>query len=281
MKIYPEIILKAMSNNKPVGGVRLWVLAKHYDNGNGFIPAKDFKHYLKRTLGIKRACYDHWIRQAEGLGLISYEGGVYRLISLSKAAAIIGLTHLAPPVEMSVRRFATDGWASWVWAAYLKRHEGKPISRATLRSLTGVPERTQRDYERIARVKNKGNFANLGNPAKDPQNAIAIDRQRGIYGKAGQIRQRLPNSRTTPEEIKKAKRGRTSKANQELSALLNEPSSSYRQPCERLYFTDYGKLENANRASRRANRDHSIRPDNRYLYLATIKGVAVWEGVPC
>ena len=281
MKIYPEIILKAMSNNKPVGGVKLWILAKHYDNGNGFIPARDFKHYLKRTLGIPRGRYDRWIRQAERLGLISYENGVYRLISLSKAAAIIGVTHLAQPLEIGVRRFVNAGWAAWVWAAYIKHHEGKPISRKTLKALTGIPERTQRDYERIAGVKNKGNYANLGNPAKDPQNAIAIDRERGIYGKAGQTRQRLPNSRTIPEEIKKAKKGRTSKANRELNALLNKPSSSNQQSCERLYFTDYGKLKKANRASRKANQDHNTRPDNRYLYLKTLKGVAIWEGVPC
>jgi len=149
MKLYPEIIFKAINNNKPAGAFRLWFIAKDYDRGgSGFIPAKAFRRYLK-GLGIPRGTYTRWITQAVDMGLIGRTRTargvqVYALVSWDQGAILAGVTSLLKPVMLQLARFTNKGWLAWVWAGYLKHFEGKLISRATLEKLTGVPARTQR-----------------------------------------------------------------------------------------------------------------------------------------
>jgi len=281
IKIYPEIILKAINSNKPTGAFRVWFIAKGFDRGgSGFIPGKAFRHYL-RELGVARGTYTRWIAQAVDLGLIertrTVQGGqVYALVSLDHGAMVAGVTKLLQPVRVPLERFTKKGWLSWVWACYLKRFEGKLISRATLKELTGVPERTQQGYERQARVTNKAHFANYGDPSMDPENAPAIDGERGYYGKAGMTRKRLPNSRTV-QGVLMGNKGRTKKANQNLAALLNMWSSS-QQRYERLYCENYQQLKKANKGQ---GSDVKTRPDHRYLFITDALGLGVWDAIPC
>lgn len=280
MKIYPEIILKASNANKPVGAFRVWFIAKDYDTGNSNIPAKAFRHHL-RSLGIDRATFYRWIRQAIELGLLSYHKTpqgvkVYSLTSWERGAALGGVTSLLKPVNVPLERFTNKGWLSWVWACYLKHFEGKLISRATLKKLSGVPERTQQGYERQAWVTSKAHFANYGDPSRDPEHAITIDGKRGIYGKAGMTRRRLPDSRTV-EGVKMGSRGRTKKANKKIAALLLMRCSSQKH-FERLYCETYQQLKKANRAKKS---DVKTQPDHRYLFITATLGLGVWEAIPC
>lgn len=279
LKAYPEIIFKASNNNKPVNAFRLWFIAKGYDNGNSNIPAKKFRRYLKR-LGIQRATYYRWIGQALDLGLISHQTTtqglkVYSLASWERGAMIAGVTTLLKPVKIPIEKFINKGWLSWAWAGFVKHFENKPMSRATLERLTGVPKRTQRGYEKQAEVKSKAHFANLGDPTVDPQRAAMIDERRGVYGKAGMTRKRLPNSRTV-ENIELGNKGRTKKINGTLKALLLTRRSS--QQSEKLYFETYQALKRATRGKQRDG-NAKDRPAYRYLYLTDLLGLGVWEGL--
>lgn len=281
LKIYPEVIFKAINNNKPAGAFRVWFIAKDYDQGgSGFIPGKAFRYYLK-SLGIPRGTYTRWITQAVDLGLIrvtrTVQGGqVYALVSWGEGAVTAGVTRLLKPVRVPLERFVKRGWLAWVWAGYIKHYEGKPISRATLEKLTGVPARTQYGYEKQAGVKSKAHFANFGDPSKDPDNAPGIDGSRGYYGKAGMTRKRLPDSRTV-EGVQEGGKGRSDKANQKIAALLNVWGSSQNR-YERLYCESYNQLKRANRAK---NSDAKTRPGHRFLFITDALGVGIWEAVPC
>jgi hypothetical protein len=276
VRLYPEIIFKASENNKPVGAFKVWFIAKEFDYGGGFIPAKRFRQHLAK-LGIARPTYYRWLSQAFELGLMDHQGDVYGLISWERGAALAGVASLLRPVDIEVERFVSKGWLAVVWGAYIKHFEARPISRATLHKLTGVPARTQRGYEKQIKVKSKGHFANFGDPAKDPKNAVNIDERQGIYGKAGMTRRRLPDSRTVEEEhIELANKGRTKKANRALKALLLTRCSSPKP--ERLYFETYQKLKQANRGKQRDG-NAKDRPSHRYLYLTDVLNVGVWEAV--
>jgi len=226
MKFYPELVLAVMRSNKPTGGVRLFCVAKHYDNGNGNIPVDEFKAYAKRYLGIGKSRFNRWMREALRLGIVKRYGNVLTIISWGRAAVAVGITSpLRNPVEIGITKIVNDGWAAWVWAAYLKRHEGKPIARATLERLTGVPERTQRAYEIEAGVERQANYAT----EKEP---IAEERD-GYFWYYGQPKKRLGNTYLT-SGVEECKRGRTKEHNRIIWAASSLWDGSTQK--QRLYF---------------------------------------------
>jgi len=274
MKFYPELVLAVMRSNKPTGGVRLFCVAKHFDNGNGHIPFDEFKAYAKRYLGIGKSRFNRWMREALRLGIVKRSGNVLALLSWGKAAVACGVTNpLANAVEMGVTKIVNDGWAAWVWAAYLKRHEGKPIARATLERLTGIPERTQRAYEAEANVENQANYATEKEPIAKEED--------GYFWYYGQPKKRLGNSRVI-SGVERCKRGRTKEHNHEIwDALSLWDSSTHKN---RLYFYGPHKaqaLKNAMRIMRKSNQSHHTRPNVVYFNLGERLGVGLWEALPC
>jgi len=274
MKFYPEVVLAVMRSNKPVGGVRLFCVAKHFDNGNGHIPVDQLKAYAKRYLGIPKARFNRWLREAVQLGIIRRSGNVLTLRSWGKAAVAVGVTNpLRNPVEMGVTKITNDGWAAWVWAAYLKRHENKPIARATLERLTGVPERTQRAYETESGVENKANYAT----EKEP---IAEERD-GYFWYHNQPKKRLGNSRVI-SGVERCKRGRTKEHNRIIWAASSLWDGSTHK--NRLYFYGPHKaqaLKKTLRLMRKSNQPHHTRPNMLYLHVCNALGVGLWEALPC
>jgi len=280
MKFYPELVLAAMHSNKPVGGIRLFCIAKHRDNGNGHIPIDELKAYSKRYLGIPKARYNRWLREALQLGIMKRVGGVYALSSWGNAAAILGVESLHNPVEMGITKIANDGWAAWVWAAYMKRHENKPIARATLEKLTGVPERTQRAYEAEAGVENHANYGDFGFPENNPDEAIT-EEANGYFWYYGRTKKRLPNSRII-NGVERCRRGRTAQHNRTIWAALSLWDSS--QPKNRLYFHGPHKaqaLKKTLRVMRKSNQPHNERPNVLYMHSCNVLGIGLWGALPC
>ena len=179
---------------------RLWFIAKAYDQpGCGTIPADAFKGYLAR-LDISPHTSRRWFDQARMLALIQPRGRYLRLASWQAGIAPLGITHLHRAVKIPVARLVSPGWRAWCWAGFLLQFQERPhasgiIARATLEALSGVPERTQRAYERRAGVINIPNYARFGEIAAIPELAIRAYAQPGYYSKAGQLRRRLPNRR--------------------------------------------------------------------------------------
>jgi len=281
MKFYPELVLRAMRNGGQVGGVRLFCIAKHRDNGNGNLPIDEFKAYTKRYLGIPKARFNRWLGEALRLGIIERSANVYSLASWGKAAVVLGVDGLHTAVELPVRKIAGDGWAAWVWAAYVKRHENKPIARATLKQLTGVPERTQRAYEAEAGVANYANYANYGFPEKNPDAAIA-EETNGWFWYYGQQKKRMPNSRSV-RDVERCKRGRTAKHNSFIRAASSLWGGSQTEK-QRVYFAGKNKavaLKKTLRAMRKAERVHARWLEAFYLHSCDVMNVSLWEAMPC
>lgn len=256
MKLYPEIVL-ACSNNKEtarmVGGVKLYFIAKHYDRpkddnrggGSGLIHEQGYKDYLKRYLGVSRATYYRWKKQAKQLGLFVDYGGILQLVSWDKAAIACGCERVIKPVDVSIREFVDNEGLSEVWAGYIKRWEPKPasdkapkqkarpITKTTLRTLSGIPESTQFYYESKAGVKRTPNIARI---VCRPENAPAAQ-ENGYYAQNGSHWKRMGSTHYAPNRIKWNQPGRTSKVNRAIRATLSQnPGSEQPERSTKLYF---------------------------------------------
>lgn len=252
MKLYPEIILSAKQNGQPINGYRVWFIAKDYCKGRrGSVPVKVFRAHLK-GLGLARATYSRWIAEALETGLIrryqSKRKGLdyYSLAGWYAGAALAGCSRLHnTPAAMDLNDFAGQSWISLTWAAYELRFNGKPISRTTLKALTGVPYRTQQYREKKAKVKQINNYGIYGDygelAQKNPDFIIGIYEQPGVFINefTGELCQQLPNSRAIPEGIQPAKRGRTRKVNKLLSALFNRDAEAKKQPFMKRYSNSH------------------------------------------
>ena len=217
LKIYPEILFRAIHRNKPVGAFRVWFIAKDFDIGGcGFIPAKAFRQHL-RALGIPKQTLYRWLEQAGRLGLITWQDKVYRLTSWQNGAIAAGVSRLARAVLIPKERFLSKGRLAWCWAGIILHHKGM-ISRAALEALSGVPARTQLEYEKKAGVQNKANYASYGRPENNPEVAIGVIDLPGHYGKGGEVRRRLPNSREV-SEVSLANKGRLKQINRALYSV--------------------------------------------------------------
>ena len=250
MKVYPSILVQAEANEQPLGGYRVWFLAKQWHKASGYIPGKKFKEYLKE-LGIAKSSYHRWIKEAYDLGLFIRADKLIKLASWNKAGKLAGCKKLDNPVTIELDKFIGAGWASFVWAGFLKNHEGI-IARATLQELSGgVPERTQRYRERKAGVKNQANYASFGKVKDYPEQAISLYGEQGHYQQAGEIRRRLPNSRTVPECVQQAKKGRIKKVNKALAELFLCDATSSNCRVYRLYSDSYKQTKRIKQQDRK------------------------------
>ena len=236
--MYPDILLHA-ARGKNGGAVRLWFLAKHFNPGGcGVIPNKAFRHYVINDLKMKRGTYDVWLARALHIKLLERQGENLKLAGIARAAVILGVEYIEQPVDMPLDKLIKKGWLSWVWGAWLLCNGfTRPISRAALRDLSGVPERNQRDYENRAGVINHANYAkHKGANTKETFYHLKIEKGRPVFDHEGQTLERLPNSREIKNKhIQTAPKGRTRRVNSQLQDLLNIGGRDPKQTITRRY----------------------------------------------
>ena len=271
IKLNPEIIFKAKEKNLPLGAFRLWYIARDFDNGNGFIPKKEFRQHVK-NLGINKSNYHRWLDQAGELGMIEKQGEVYRLSGLEHVARNIGANQLQRPVKVPIDKFLQKRWLATVWSGYLLHFSGRPVTRGTLEKLTGIAPSTQLEYEKLTKVKKIANYAHICDPAENPMLALDSISYPGIYGKGGKIRQRLGNT-YIPAGVQLGNKGRTKLVNK---ALCNEDSS--RRTSYALYCLDDEELARKKRANRRWA-DAKNLPSCVYLHYADLPQGSVWQAI--
>lgn len=265
MKIFPSLLVQADANGMPLGGFRLWFVAKDYFKEKAYISGDDLKVYLK-SLHIPKSTYSRHIRQAYKSGLFLPAGkGLIKLASWKNGAILAGCERLDNPVQVELEKFISTGWQSIIWAAYLKNHDGV-LSRAVLRELSGVPERTQRHRERAAGVENQENYAIIGKVNNIPDQAIALYGAPGHYQKDGEIRRRLPNSRIIPDDhVQSTPKGRTKKVNKALDESFSCEATRSSSPVYRLYSDSAKQTKRLQKADRKSN--DSNRPANIFERL--------------
>ena len=139
-----------------------------------------------------------------------------------------------------------------ILAAFYKGRDGKPISRATIEDVTGIKERTQRNYEESADIETRKNIAVIMhmNP-RDEKKAQEMAWQlrnkifrftdhQGKQGEAGQkyLAQTLPNSYHSKATIETS-RNKAKRLNKAMykHSIQGRMSMNY-QRYDRIYFED-------------------------------------------
>lgn len=259
MKLYPEIIVLADVTEQSISGYRIWFIAKDFCGGRAnTVPVKAFRAYL-RALGVSRASYNRWIKNALNTGLFKLieskrKVSYYELASWQRGAYLAGCERLSKPVKVNRDDFLGRKWKSYVWGAYLSTFGDKPIARETIEKITSVPERTQRYRERSGRVKQVENVAIHGNVLDNPD---LVERLYNGYGFGYYIDdehnlcQRLPNSKVAPDGVKSAKLGRTKKVNKALSSLLLNDAVEPKVETNRRYSDNFKQTRRIIRSLKR------------------------------
>jgi len=282
IKIYPDILLKA-ARNENSGAVRLWFLAKHLNAGGcGAIPNKALRQYVINDLKVKRGTYDIWLARALHIGIIQRKNKNLLLAGYTKAAAILGVEHVKRPIYIPLENLIKKGWLSWVWAAWLLScgFIDKPISRATLRGLSGIPERNQLEYEKKAGVINHANYAkHRGAETKEDLYRLLIIEGRPVFDCEGQTLERLPNSREIEnKQIQAAPKGRTRRVNSQLKDLSINGGRDSKQTITRRYCQGEKQADKIlKRIGKLRAKDIPGLPD--YIYQAANKQ-GFWRAIP-
>ncbi|MFO7683142.1 MAG: hypothetical protein R6X34_24170 [Chloroflexota bacterium] len=256
---------------------RIWLLCRYVDReGRGWLPVDAIRHQLTNKHSDLRLCDWRRLRQilAQGEGRFwKWDKGNGRLWLLGAAcmAASLGIRHLTgKPVALplsaiteSIGAFKAHLYGAW----HSGRKANKPISRKVQESLTGVPERTQRRYCKVAGICRQTNIA-VGQQHSSEAAAQAAWQQgraafsftdyQGRQGRKGitYIAWRLPNSYANLHQP--TSKGRMRKINRKLKDLVTIGAQGNEQmKVEKLY---YASGKEAARAASRGKREEAYWP---------------------
>jgi len=240
-KLYPDLALTMLRQNQTAAG-RVWLLLRVLDEqGKGWIDEQGGRQALTGRQSPWRVCgwrqLRNLLRQGDGIFWQRSNGRIW-LASLAKAAAALGVERLtqqpvAVPVAVLIQGLGVTRAHLYASFHSSRQQSGngrpKPISRAALNDLCAVTPKTQRAYERQARVKTQQNLA-VGQLATSEKKQEAawnkgsasfefVDHN-GRQGKPGAayVAWQLPNSYRGPHP--KMARGRQKRINRELTDLF-------------------------------------------------------------
>ncbi len=264
--VHPTILLSMLKQHLEAPG-RIWLLLRAIDrDGRGWLDVEDARHLLTGKDSPLRICGWRRLRQllTQGEGMFWHRDeqdrlwlyGAHRIAHTLDSGPLQGF-----PVELPIRVLL--GGIQAVRAAFYATFHGgrdsKPISRETLESLSGIPGRTQLEYDRVARVERTRNIA-IGerHTAENAQErawrhgraAFHFIDTEGRQGRAGReyVAWHLPNSYRA--DYQRRSRGSRKRLNRKLADLVKKgiPGNDDRA-VERLFFPT-GAL-----AARQYNRD--------------------------
>ena len=172
VKLYPDIALGMLQEGQAAAG-RIWLLLRHLDTqGRGWLRFEQVKDALTGKDSELRVCGQRQLRNLlrQGQGIF-WQRGKERiwLNSAAKVAQALGVRHLSGrPVALPLT-LLLSGIGKVRAHFYASFHSGRvnpeeqapgsPISRKTLFQVTGVPERSQRQYEQTANLRVRKNIA--------------------------------------------------------------------------------------------------------------------------
>jgi hypothetical protein len=234
IETWPVLGLAAAAN-RGGGAWRLWTLARSLDKtGRGAILRVDLERAM-RDAGKPAGTFRRWLADAKTFGVMTEtmraDGHmILYLAGAIRAAQAFGCPHVGTrKAQVPVMSLLTRKWRSHVWAGYIATLKERPVSRATMRKLTGIPERSQQAFERTAGVLPTANWAHdevraTGNHLagvrefERPAAFLWFDHQKQMPV----LVWRLPDNRHSPAEYSSAAKGRSRKINKGL----RYPSSS-------------------------------------------------------
>jgi hypothetical protein len=255
IKVYGWLGLAAR-NGKAGGAWRLWTYARALDGtARGHIRADDLVRELQQ-FDLNPRTIRRWRAKAEKRGLVWNWGERLHYASLEKAGLILAAERVGRAVLLPSHALAEAGWASWTWAAFVEGNirADRPISRHTLRELSGIAQRTQQEWDRARSdvITKKQQYGVLHAPegmsAEEFVNATREFADRSgafiMHGEGGENRRiawALPNVYQT--NLQRCPVGRSRKIDRKLAPVDTEATGHARR---RLFFAS------AEAASKRA-----------------------------
>jgi hypothetical protein len=228
VRLYPEMLLSAAKNGQG-GAVRLYFLAKHYDQpkGYGLISGIGFRDWVINKLKWTGGTFYRYLSEAEQLGIIERKGKKLRLAAGNYAAEAAGCMHLGPNSLQTIKLkdLAGKDWRLFTYAAFMVRFNGKNIATATIEQLTGIPARTIYHYDK--KLSKKGGIKkrrNYGYWDKEPDQwkicELALHKGQHLFEYGGRILRSLPGARFIYATI-----ARPPKHTQEIKGKLKKVST--------------------------------------------------------
>ena len=259
VKVYPSL-LSALRKAEQVDTGRVWLLLRVIDQrGRGWLNVDQVRDILAgedHPLRVFKGGDAGWrrLRQVlnKGAGIFWHRDNEGRLWLHSPAKIIAALEAgrlRGQPVYLPVS--ALLGGIGAVRAHFFAsfhsgRKKNNPITRETLRGVTGVPERTQRVYDKVAGVKSHRNLA-IGDVAtKENQEGGAWQRGRASFtftdwqGKQGPVGREYvawEMPKTFNPVHPPAPRGNQRRYNRHID-LTTERAPGHDEKLTRLYFQD-------------------------------------------
>jgi len=283
---HPSILLAALRAGKEAPA-RVYLLLRAIDrDGRGWLTVDEARARLTgqdsplRVAGWRRL--RQLLREGEGLFWKRDRERLW-LIGTHKIACKLGLARLQGySVELPVQALlgGIQAVRATFYAAFHAGRESKPISRATLADLSGVPGRTQLEYDRVARVIRTRHFA-----VGDRYTAAAFQERAWGHGRAvfrfedARGRQGGPGGKyvawTLPNSYRadypRRSGGNRKRLNRKLADLLPKGTAGNDGPAmEKRFFP------NAALAARRYNRH----PESD-AYWRTEGGTRAGDGLWC
>ncbi len=231
---HPSLGIAALQQND-APCYRVWLTCRYFDEqGRGALNVTLLKSHLTETDSEYRMFSWKRLRQILHAGNGRFwhwnqEKGQLWLVGVAKLAAALDVPKLTgnrvqlpiQTISAGISEFKAHLYAAW----HSGRHSENPISREVQRQLTHIPERTQRRYGRIARIKTKRNFAigarfsAEGLKQEAWQRGHAVFEYKDVKGKFGAENGRylawqLPNHYEGPHQP--AQFGRQRKINKQL-----------------------------------------------------------------
>lgn len=230
-KVYGGLAAAALAGGH-AAALRAWHIVRAVDTqGEGRVTAAEARRAVRAWLSKDDT--RRGLVAAEAVGLLRQvrrrrDGEAVMLVAGLRAAAEALGADTVGAVPVPVPAGKARKLNAWKGALWKSVHAGRgenagPISRATLEAVTGVPERTQRRYERRAGVRVTRNYAREELPAEPGavRDVLAEHRLAGrsawvVRGRRGaSILSTLPNSYEA--RAAGACRGQTRKVNRELA----------------------------------------------------------------
>lgn len=281
VRLYPDLLPQVTRRGQALP-FALWYLGRALARGSGRIDAEDLKDGALRLWSLDK--YYRGLREAVRLGLVAKvkrrcDGAiVVELRSLEKVAERFGLASVdATPIVVRASALATTAkFKAAHFCAYQAGRAGdarRPISRETLRSLTGISRRTQAHYEKVNNIRRNGqvhrtaNFALTGYEPDDLRGAR--DHLHGacfLYG--GRVVRPLPNSYRSTLHL--ASRSRVRKVSRILKGKGGLVMTGAGQHNQRVFFVDRKDAERAARAEKAS-------PVVYYRARRAYRGAGVWR----
>ena len=264
--VHPTILLAMLRQHLEAPG-RVWLLLRAIDrDGRGWLDVEDIRRHFTEKDSPHLICGWRRLRQllVQGEGLFWHRDdqdrlwlyGAHRIAYKLDSGRLQGF-----PVELPIS--ALLGGIQSVRAAFYATFHGgrdsKPISRETLESLSGIPGRTQLEYDRVARVERRRNIAVGERYSQEHAQDRAWKQGRAVFhfvdtegrqGRQGReyVAWHLPNSYRA--DYQRRSRGSRKRLNRKLADLVKKgiPGNDGRA-IEKLFFPN-GAL-----AARQYNRD--------------------------